>query len=100
MRQRETERDRERQRNRETERQREADLRHTSLLLFQIMYEIFTFGEKPYKEWTNGRVWLELQNGYRLPRPPACPQFVYEIMMTCWALVGEEYRRCASFYHT
>ncbi len=52
--------------------------------MLQVLFEIYSFGEKPYKDWGNGRVWLELQAGSRLPRPNHCPESVYGIMRACW----------------
>jgi hypothetical protein len=46
------------------------------------------YGEKPYDVWTNARVWVEVQNGYTLPRPPHCNESFYVVMRSCWAKVG------------
>ena len=48
------------------------------------LFEIFTFGGKPYEAWSNRRVLEELRKGYRLEKPDACPTAVYELMMQCW----------------
>eukprot|EP00050_Salpingoeca_kvevrii_P017053 m.61267 g.61267 ORF g.61267 m.61267 type:complete len:2175 (+) comp7330_c0_seq1:95-6619(+) len=54
-----------------------------------LLWEIFAFGDKPYSDWPNRRVWLEIQNDYRLPKPEACPHEVYAIMLMCWASLPE-----------
>jgi hypothetical protein len=51
---------------------------------FEVLFEIYTYGEKPYKDWSNGQVWMQLQAGYRLPAPIDCPPFIYELMRACW----------------
>ncbi|XP_067025673.1 inactive tyrosine-protein kinase 7-like [Acropora muricata] len=35
-----------------------------------VLYEIFTMGGIPYPGWSEARTIAELQNGYRMPRPP------------------------------
>lgn len=52
-----------------------------------LLYEIFTLGKKPYSGWANRRVWLEVQNGYRLQRPNICPHSIYAMMKKCWSVV-------------
>eukprot|EP00035_Acanthoeca_spectabilis_P015783 m.317280 g.317280 ORF g.317280 m.317280 type:complete len:1386 (+) comp16433_c1_seq3:101-4258(+) len=47
--------------------------------------EIFTDGAKPYAGWSNGLVVDMVKNGFRLPRPPACPKPVYDAaILPCW----------------
>ena len=49
-----------------------------------VLYEIFTFGAKPYEGWKNQRVLEELHKGYRLEKPITCPGSIYEIMLQTW----------------
>lgn len=49
-----------------------------------VMWEICSFGERPYWDWTNHKVIQEIQNGFRLPVPMHCPTFLHNIMMECW----------------
>jgi hypothetical protein len=53
----------------------------------QTLYEIAVYGEKPYSEWTNARVWVEVQSGYVLPPPKGCHPQLYDVMRSCWAKV-------------
>ncbi|PFX18599.1 Epidermal growth factor receptor [Stylophora pistillata] len=48
------------------------------------MWEIFSFGDKPYKDVENRRLPEFLESGNRLPCPPKCSQKVYEVMRNCW----------------
>jgi hypothetical protein len=50
-----------------------------------MLYEMWTGAEIPYRNLPNERVWIELKNGYRLPRPATCPAKVYDVMSQCWA---------------
>ncbi|XP_067272821.1 tyrosine-protein kinase SRK2 [Pseudorasbora parva] len=49
-----------------------------------LLYEIVTFGQMPYPTMTNFQVVQQLPKGYRMPCPPSCPKFLYEIMCECW----------------
>ena len=42
-----------------------------------LLHELFTNGETPYKGKSNEQVWVEVRNGYRLPRADDCPESVY-----------------------
>lgn len=64
------------------------------------MWEVCSFGERPYWDWTNQKVCLlfqrvlnekfqvitEVMNDYRLPAPMDCPQSLHKIMLWCWKL--------------
>ena len=58
----------------------------TDVWSFGIMvYEIWTKGETPYKDWSNQRVWVEVTSGTRLPCPDLCDTVVYEdAILSCW----------------
>uniref|UniRef100_A0A0M3J689 receptor protein-tyrosine kinase n=1 Tax=Anisakis simplex TaxID=6269 RepID=A0A0M3J689_ANISI len=49
-----------------------------------VMWEVCSFGERPYWEWTNQKVISEITLGYRLPAPMDTPQTLHNLMMTCW----------------
>ncbi|XP_067025573.1 tyrosine kinase receptor Cad96Ca-like [Acropora muricata] len=49
-----------------------------------VLYEIFTMGGIPYPGWSEARTIAELQNGYRMPRPPHIESSLYHLMSTCW----------------
>ncbi|KAG7508044.1 tyrosine-protein kinase FRK [Solea senegalensis] len=49
-----------------------------------LLYEIMTFGQMPYPGMSNFQVVQKVPLGHRMPRPPNCPQVMYDIMMDCW----------------
>ncbi|XP_028260329.1 tyrosine-protein kinase FRK-like [Parambassis ranga] len=49
-----------------------------------LLYEIMTFGQEPYPAMTNYQVVQRVSLGYRMPCPPDCPRFIYDIMIECW----------------
>lgn len=54
-----------------------------------LLYEIITFGETPYKEFSDSEVYGRVAGGYRMPRPPRCPAFLYRMMQWCWSAQAE-----------
>ncbi|GMR36686.1 hypothetical protein PMAYCL1PPCAC_06881 [Pristionchus mayeri] len=51
-----------------------------------VMWEVCSFGERPYWEWTNQKVISEIMAGYRLPAPMETPLALHRIMLRCWQL--------------
>lgn len=49
-----------------------------------LLYEIITYGSIPYPAFSNQEVYQQVLNGYRMPAPPKCPNFLYQIMLKCW----------------
>ncbi|XP_066219026.1 ephrin type-A receptor 1 [Saccopteryx leptura] len=50
-----------------------------------VMWEMLSFGDKPYGEMSNQEVMKSIEDGYRLPPPMDCPAVLYELMKSCWA---------------
>ncbi|XP_033719290.1 ephrin type-A receptor 1 isoform X4 [Tursiops truncatus] len=50
-----------------------------------VMWEVLSFGDKPYGEMSNQEVMKSIEDGYRLPPPVDCPARLYELMKDCWA---------------
>lgn len=51
-----------------------------------LLWEIMSFSDRPYWEWTNADVISRVTNaGYRLPPPKDCPTIIYNLMKDCWA---------------
>ncbi len=48
------------------------------------MWEIYSFGHRPYSGITNNELLGQIENGLRLRRPQECPERVYEVMRLCW----------------
>ncbi|XP_018415115.1 PREDICTED: tyrosine-protein kinase Srms [Nanorana parkeri] len=55
-----------------------------------LMYEVYTFGETPYKGWNNRDVFTKVSRGYRLPQPAYCRLEMYNLMLLCWEDKPEE----------
>ena len=49
-----------------------------------LLWEIMSYGERPYWDWSNYEVLDRVNAGYRLPPPMICPKVVYELMLECW----------------
>uniref|UniRef100_A0A8C6S7I9 Tyrosine-protein kinase n=1 Tax=Neogobius melanostomus TaxID=47308 RepID=A0A8C6S7I9_9GOBI len=54
-----------------------------------LLYEIITFGGNPYPGFTLKEVFEQVKDGYRMPCPTKCPEFLYKIMMECWSAEPE-----------
>ncbi|KAF7642852.1 hypothetical protein LDENG_00249710 [Lucifuga dentata] len=50
-----------------------------------LLYEIITYGGIPYPAFSNVEVYQKVTGGYRMPAPPKCPNFLYNIMLKCWS---------------
>ncbi|KAM9343989.1 protein-tyrosine kinase 6b [Pholidichthys leucotaenia] len=50
-----------------------------------LLYEIITHGEIPYPAYNNQETAEQVKLGYRMPAPPKCPPFLYQIMLQCWS---------------
>ncbi|XP_071945665.1 ephrin type-B receptor 1-B-like isoform X2 [Antedon mediterranea] len=49
-----------------------------------VMWEVMSYGERPYWNWSNHDVLQAVEKGYRLPPPMDCPQASYQMMLDCW----------------
>ncbi|XP_023493805.1 ephrin type-A receptor 5 isoform X9 [Equus caballus] len=49
-----------------------------------VMWEVVSYGERPYWEMTNQDVIKAVEEGYRLPSPMDCPAALYQLMLDCW----------------
>lgn len=48
------------------------------------MWEIMTFGIKPFQGLRNSDVIGKIESGERLPMPDNCPPAMYNLMCACW----------------
>ncbi|XP_028319508.1 tyrosine-protein kinase SYK isoform X2 [Gouania willdenowi] len=55
-----------------------------------LMWEAFSFGQKPYKGMKGNEVLLMIESGQRMESPVNCPPEIYELMKTCWIYRVEE----------
>ncbi|XP_071944979.1 ephrin type-B receptor 1-B-like isoform X2 [Antedon mediterranea] len=49
-----------------------------------LMWEVVSFGERPYWNWSNQDVIQAVEKGYRLPPPMDCPEALHQLMLDCW----------------
>uniref|UniRef100_A0A4W3HE90 receptor protein-tyrosine kinase n=1 Tax=Callorhinchus milii TaxID=7868 RepID=A0A4W3HE90_CALMI len=49
-----------------------------------VMWEVMSYGERPYWDMTNQDVIKAVEEGYRLPSPMDCPAALYQLMLDCW----------------
>ncbi|XP_077200607.1 tyrosine-protein kinase SYK isoform X2 [Paroedura picta] len=49
-----------------------------------LMWEAFSYGQKPYKGMKGGEVSQMIEEGKRMECPPACPVEIYDLMKLCW----------------
>ncbi|CAM2114416.1 tyrosine-protein kinase SYK [Caretta caretta] len=49
-----------------------------------LMWEAFSFGQKPYKGMKGSEVAQMIERGERMESPEACPSEVYDLMKLCW----------------
>ncbi|KAK3892411.1 hypothetical protein Pcinc_003644, partial [Petrolisthes cinctipes] len=49
-----------------------------------VLWEVMSYGERPYWNWSNQDVIKSIEKGYRLPAPMECPEAIYQLMLDCW----------------
>ncbi|XP_037043289.1 ephrin type-B receptor 1-B isoform X3 [Bradysia coprophila] len=49
-----------------------------------VLWEVLSYGERPYWNWSNQDVIKSIEKGYRLPAPMDCPEALYQLMLDCW----------------
>ncbi|CAH8551471.1 unnamed protein product [Schistosoma turkestanicum] len=49
-----------------------------------LLWEIFTFGDIPYRNWSNQQTRDMIESGYRLPAPDLMPVWLRTLMNHCW----------------
>ncbi|XP_034410978.1 LOW QUALITY PROTEIN: ephrin type-A receptor 4-A-like [Cyclopterus lumpus] len=49
-----------------------------------VMWEVVSYGERPYWEMNNQDVIKAIEEGYRLPAPMDCPVVLHQLMLDCW----------------
>ncbi|CAH8867463.1 unnamed protein product, partial [Trichobilharzia szidati] len=50
-----------------------------------LLWEIFTFGDIPYRNWSNQQTRDMIESGYRLPAPDLMPLWLRTLMNRCWS---------------
>ncbi|XP_038057847.1 tyrosine-protein kinase SRK3-like isoform X2 [Patiria miniata] len=64
-----------------------------------LIYEVITKGRVPYPGMVNREVLDQVSRGYRMPKPPECPDQLYDITKQCWDAVPEK-RPTFEFLHS
>ncbi|XP_078391988.1 ephrin type-B receptor 3-like [Cetorhinus maximus] len=49
-----------------------------------VMWEVMSFGERPYWDMSNQDVINAIEQDYRLPPPTECPTSLHQLMLDCW----------------
>ncbi|XP_076157119.1 ephrin type-A receptor 10 isoform X2 [Alosa pseudoharengus] len=49
-----------------------------------VMWEVMSFGERPYWDMGNEDVIKAIEDGFRLPAPVNCPTPLHQLMLDCW----------------
>lgn len=49
-----------------------------------VMWEVISYGERPYWNWSNQDVIKAVEKSYRLPPPMECPEAIYHLMLDAW----------------
>lgn len=49
-----------------------------------VMWEVMSYGERPYWTWSNQDVIKAIEKGYRLPAPMDCPEAIHQLMLDTW----------------
>uniref|UniRef100_A0A673J2I9 receptor protein-tyrosine kinase n=1 Tax=Sinocyclocheilus rhinocerous TaxID=307959 RepID=A0A673J2I9_9TELE len=49
-----------------------------------VMWEVMSFGERPYWDMSNQDVINAIEQDYRLPSPMDCPTALHQLMLDCW----------------
>lgn len=55
-----------------------------------LMWEAFSYGQKPYKGMKGNEVIQMIENGQRMSAPPDCPPEMYDLMKKCWTYKPDE----------
>uniref|UniRef100_A0A1A7Y908 Spleen tyrosine kinase n=1 Tax=Iconisemion striatum TaxID=60296 RepID=A0A1A7Y908_9TELE len=55
-----------------------------------LMWEAFSFGQKPYKGMKGTDVLQMIESGKRMEPPANCPPEMYDLMKTCWTYKVDE----------
>ncbi|XP_010605903.1 tyrosine-protein kinase SYK isoform X1 [Fukomys damarensis] len=55
-----------------------------------LMWEAFSYGQKPYRGMKGSEVTTMLEKGERMGCPPGCPREMYDLMNLCWTYEVEK----------
>uniref|UniRef100_A0A1A8H3V6 receptor protein-tyrosine kinase n=1 Tax=Nothobranchius korthausae TaxID=1143690 RepID=A0A1A8H3V6_9TELE len=49
-----------------------------------VMWEVMSYGERPYWDMGTQDVVKAIEDGFRLPAPVSCPAHLHQLMLDCW----------------
>ncbi|XP_009994997.1 PREDICTED: ephrin type-A receptor 10 [Chaetura pelagica] len=49
-----------------------------------VMWEVMSYGERPYWDMSNQDVMKAVEDGFRLPAPGNCQPSLHQLMLDCW----------------
>ncbi|XP_077533315.1 eph receptor tyrosine kinase isoform X8 [Haemaphysalis longicornis] len=49
-----------------------------------VCWEVMSYGERPYWNWSNQEVIKSIERGFRLPAPMDCAEALHQLMLDCW----------------
>nr|CAH8865874.1 unnamed protein product [Trichobilharzia regenti] len=52
------------------------------------LWEVYSYGERPYRDMKGAQILAMLDQGLRLSRPSRCPESIYSVMQQCWNFEG------------
>ncbi|KER21103.1 hypothetical protein T265_10496 [Opisthorchis viverrini] len=52
------------------------------------LWEVYSYGERPYRDMKGAQILAMLDQGLRLSKPSRCPESIYGIMQQCWHFEG------------
>ncbi|KAG5447798.1 Fibroblast growth factor receptor 1 [Clonorchis sinensis] len=55
-----------------------------------LLWEIYTLGGTPYTHFTLEQVRNIVQHGYRMSKPPLCPQYIGALMQETWSSMPQD----------
>ena len=55
-----------------------------------FLTELVTHGHEPYPGMIDDEMLARVEQGYRMPPPPGCPDPLYQMMLECWKTDPEE----------
>ncbi|XP_068508011.1 ephrin type-B receptor 5-like [Syngnathus scovelli] len=55
-----------------------------------LMWEVMSYGERPYWDMSNQEVMKAVAEQFRLPAPTGCPSALHSLMLQCWQAERED----------
>ena len=50
-------------------------------------FQVMSYGERPYWDWSNQEVIKAIEKAFRLPAPMDCPEAIHQLMLDTWQKV-------------